>query len=274
MNDAPPPVVLLHGFGQNRRCWGQLASTLADQTASDPTAHDPTPTAHDPTRIAHDPTPTTPDVTALDLPGHGAAGAIEADLWTTADLVAEAIDPSTPAVVIGYSFGGRVALHTALAYPDRVAGLVLISATAGIDDDTERESRRRADERLADHIEEIGVDAFVDEWLALPLFAGLPESGRYVDERRTNHARGLATSLRLAGTGTQEPLWGRLAELTMPVLVLVGEHDTKFRDLGERMAESIGPSATFVVVGSAGHTVHLEQPGMVADLVVAWLGQM
>jgi len=245
MSDAPPPVVLLHGFGQTGRCWGRFGESLA----------------------------ATRPVTALDLPGHGAAGAVEADLWTSADLVAEAIEPDRPAAVIGYSLGGRVALHTALAHPDRVERLVLVSATAGLDDDAERAARRAADDRLAARIEEVGVIEFLDEWLALPLFATLPPDGRFVDERRTNTARGLASSLRLAGTGTQEPLWDRLRELTMPVLVIAGELDEKFAALAERLAAGIGPTATLAVVGAAGHSVHLEQPGLTADLVGAWLAQ-
>lgn len=237
------PVVLLHGFGQNGRCWGPLAPALA--------AHHV--------------------VTALDLPGHGAAGAVLADLRTTADLVAGAIAPDGPAAVVGYSLGGRVALHTALAHPDRVERLVLISATAGIDDEAERAARRTSDEALAAHIESVGVDAFVDEWLALPLFAGLPAEGRFVAERRTNTARGLASSLRLAGTGTQAPLWSRLAELTMPVLVVAGQDDTKFAALAERLAAGIGANATLAIVGGSGHTVHLEQPALTADLITTWL---
>ena len=240
---SPSPVVLLHGFGQNGRCWGRLGESLA----------------------------TLGEVAALDLPGHGAAGAVHADLWTTADLVAEPIAPEQPAAVVGYSMGGRIALHTALAHPERVGRLVLISATAGIDDDAEREARRASDNALATHIEAIGVDAFVEEWLALPLFAGLPADGRYVAERRTNSARGLASSLRLAGTGTQEPLWSRLGELTMPVLVIAGQDDTKFAALAERLAAGIGGHATLAIVGGAGHTVHLEQPQLTTDLISAWL---
>ncbi|MFN8053377.1 MAG: alpha/beta fold hydrolase [Acidimicrobiales bacterium] len=251
MNDADTPddampVVLLHGFGQTGRCWGPLAPALA--------------TDH--------------EVTALDLPGHGAAGAIRADLWTTADLVADAIEPDRPAALVGYSMGGRVALHVALAHPRSVRALVLVSATGGIDDDGERDARRAADDALAARVETIGVDAFVGEWLALPLFAGLPPEGRFEDERRSNSAAGLASSLRLAGTGTQEPLWDRLGELTMPVLIIAGQDDTKFAALAERLAAGIGAQATLAIVGGSGHTVHLEQPLLTADLVTTWLANL
>lgn len=243
MTAPPPPVVLLHGFGQNGRCWGPFGEALA---------------------VAH-------EVDALDLPGHGAAAVIEADLPTTADLVADSIRAARPAIVIGYSMGGRAALHVALAHPRKVAGLVLISATAGITDDDERAARVAADEALAAAIEADGVDAFVERWLALPLFAGLPPEMRFDDERRTNSARGLATSLRRAGTGTQEPLWGRLADLTMPVLLLAGAEDEKFTAIARHMAEAIGPNAALVVVDGAGHSVHLEQPTMTAAIVNDWM---
>lgn len=246
MTASPPPILLLHGFGQNRRCWGHFGAALGR---------------------AH-------EVDALDLPGHGSAGAIEADLPTTADLVADAIDRERPAVVIGYSMGGRVALHVALAHPDRVAALVLLSATAGIEDEVERARRAAADEALAASVETDGVDSFVDRWLALPLFSGLPPEGRFADERRTNSARGLAMSLRRAGTGTQEPLWDRLAGLTMPVLLLAGAHDEKFAAINRRMAEAIGPNATFVVVAGAGHSVHLEQPMSTTAIVDDWLAAL
>lgn len=236
---------MLHGFGQNGRCWGRLGTTLQASHA----------------------------VTALDLSGHGSAGAVDADLWTSADLVAAAIDPDRPASLVGYSMGGRVALHVALAHPELVQRLVLISATAGIDDDRERDRRHAEDHALADRIEEIGTHAFVDEWLARPMFAGLPADGRFDDERRSNHPRGLASSLRHAGTGTQDPLWSRLGELEMPVLVLAGQDDDKYAALAERLAAGIGHHATLAVVGSSGHSVHLEQPALTADLVSAWLAR-
>ena len=86
-----------------------------------------------------------------------------------------------------------------------------------------------------------------------------------------NTAPGLASSLRLAGTGAQEPLWDRLAELTMPVLVIAGSLDAKYLTIAHQMVEKIGATATFVEVGAAGHSASLEAPEATARLVNDWL---
>jgi 2-succinyl-6-hydroxy-2,4-cyclohexadiene-1-carboxylate synthase len=205
---------------------------------------------------------------AVDLPGHGGAEPpADLDLWASAELLG---DQGGPGVYVGYSMGGRVALHTALARPEVVERLVLIGATAGIDDPDERAARRAADEGLADHIEAVGVPTFIDEWLANPLFAGLTDDTALRDDRLRNTPAGLAASLRATGTGTQTPLWDRLDEIECPVLVLVGEHDAKFTDLGRRLVDGL-PRAELVVVPGAGHSVHLEQPEATIDAITAWL---
>ena len=84
---------------------------------------------------------------------------------------------------------------------------------------------------------------FVESWLAGPLFAHLSEEQADRPSRLTNSAAGLAASLRTVGTGTQAPLWERLGELDMPVLVMAGALDAKFAALAERTAAAIGPDA-------------------------------
>jgi 2-succinyl-6-hydroxy-2,4-cyclohexadiene-1-carboxylate synthase len=204
---------------------------------------------------------------ALDAPGHGAAAELDLDLVEGGAWLAATGGRAT---YVGYSMGGRLCLHAALAAPDAVRGLVLISATGGIDDAGERDARRRADDALAERIETIGVDAFIDEWLAQPLFAGLDIVAQGRADRRRNTARGLASSLRLAGTGTQAPLWERLADLHVPTLVIAGALDTKFVALGERLAATI-PGAGLAVVPGAGHTVHLERPDDFLAVLLPWL---
>ena len=244
-----PPLVLLHGFTgsaetwrEPARCWGDAFTTIA-----------------------------------VDLIGHGRSDA-PADPARyrmercVADLVAlfDQLGLDRPAV-LGYSLGGRVALHLALAAPERVERLILESASPGLADPKERAARIRADESLADAIERDGLEAFVARWEKLPLFASQERLPRETREglrrqRLRNTPRGLANSLRGMGAGAMEPVFPRLGELRMPVLLVVGELDAKYCVLGRSMAAVI-PNAQLAIVQDAGHTVHLEQPRMFEDLV-------
>lgn len=237
-----PRLVLVHGFTQTGASWAPLVADLASDH----------------------------EVVTVDAPNHGRSVDLDADLERGGTLIAEAGGPGT---YVGYSMGGRFCLHAALVAPETVRGLVLIGATGGIDDPDDRAVRRRDDEQRAIRIREIGVDLFLDEWLAQPLFAGLDLAAQDREARRENTAEGLARSLELAGTGTQQPLWDRLATVTAPVLVLAGERDERFRAAGERLATMVGDNATYATVPSAGHTAHLEQPAAFLATLRPWLDE-
>lgn len=230
----------MHGFTQTARSWQHVADDLAADH----------------------------QVLTVELPGHGASSHVSADLVETAHLLAHAGGRAT---WFGYSLGGRCALHVALEHPEVVERLVLLGATAGIDDDDERTARRRADDELARHLEDVGVDAFLAEWLAMPMFAGVPHDADERAARATNTAAGLADSLRRAGVGTQDPLWDRLHEITVPTLVMSGERDTKFAALAHRLVDAIGASATIALIPGAGHAAHLEAPEATMAALRTWL---
>ena len=122
-------------------------------------------------------------------------------------------------------------------------------------------------------LERDGLDAFLARWLEQPLFATLPPSARDDDARRANTVDGLASSLRLAGTGTQDPLWDRLDELTMPVLLVSGELDERFTTMAHRMSDAIGANATLRVIAEAGHACHREHEPEFSAVLREWLGQ-
>ena len=233
-------VVLVHGFTQTGRSWGPISADLARDH----------------------------EVLLVDAPGHGGSSAVRADLTASAALLGDA---GGPAAYVGYSMGGRLALHLALDRPEPVRKLVLLGATAGIEDDDERLTRCRADEERAAELEQDGLDAFLDRWLAQPLFAGLPADAADVDDRRRNTVDGLASSLRLAGTGSQAPRWAELSSLEMPVFVLAGERDERFAALGRRMADAIGTNAVFSTVPGAGHAAHRERPDAFLELLRPFL---
>ena len=240
---AGPRLVLLHGFTQTGRCWGPVADDLSRDH----------------------------ELVRLDAPGHGGSSDIRADLTTAATLAAEA---GGPGVYVGYSMGARMALHVALLVPDVVRALVLVGGTPGIEDAAERSERRDRDEALARRLRSIGVAAFLDEWLAQPLFAGLPAWARFDDERRRNTVEGLASSLELAGTGSQRPLWGELGRITVPILAVAGADDERYAAIARRMAATIGPQATAALVPGAGHAAHLERPQELLTTVRPWLANL
>jgi 2-succinyl-6-hydroxy-2,4-cyclohexadiene-1-carboxylate synthase len=146
-----------------------------------------------------------------------------------------------------------------------------VGGTAGIDDPAERARRRAEDEDRAARLEAIGVDAFVDEWVALPLFAGIPPEHRCDDARRANTVAGLASSLRLAGQGAVAPMWDRLHEIRVPVLVVAGADDGRYTALGRRLVDRL-TDATLALVPGAGHAAHLERPQSFLDAVLPWVG--
>jgi 2-succinyl-6-hydroxy-2,4-cyclohexadiene-1-carboxylate synthase len=233
-------VVLVHGFTQTLAAMEPLAARLRDRHT----------------------------VVRVDLPGHGGSAVPRAGFAEAAALLGET---GGPAAYVGYSLGGRLCLRLALDRPDLVRALVLIGASPGLDGPAERAARRASDEALAAELERIGLERFLDRWLAQPLLATLPPERAGRADRLANTTRGLAASLRLHGTGAQEPLWDRLATLRPPALLTAGARDLKFAALAERMARRIGPPATVALVPGTGHAAHLEHPDEVARLVRAFL---
>ncbi|MEO8362867.1 MAG: alpha/beta fold hydrolase [Ilumatobacteraceae bacterium] len=203
----------------------------------------------------------------IDAPGHGVAPTVVVDFDQVADQITEI---GGQGVYCGYSMGARMCLYAALKHPTVVKGLILISGTAGINDSNERIARRESDRKLAARVLEIGVDQFIDEWMSQPMFNSLPIDEVDCALRRTNTAQGLANNLTAVGTGSQPPLWDRLGELTIPVLIIAGTNDLKFSALGERLHRLIGTSQ-LALVDNANHATHYEQPATVAGLIETWL---
>lgn len=201
---------------------------------------------------------------APDIRGHGAASDREpVDLQhVIADL--SELDPDQ-FTLVGYSMGGRIALHAALALAPRVTRLVLIGASPGIADPAQRLARQAADERLAEEIERCTIEQFAASWARTPVLADQPPevAAAVHADRLRNTPAGLARALRGLGTGALPSLWARLGELHLPTTLVAGQRDQKFSELAREMARKL-PQAEVVSVPGAGHAVHLEAPARVA----------
>ena len=253
---AGSPLLLIHGFTGTANGWTPIAEALAQDRR----------------------------VIRVDLLGHGLssspADASRYSLPRAADDLLAFLDNLgvKDVSVAGYSFGGRVALHLALAAPKRVRALILESTSPGIAEASERKARRASDEALAQKLEKEGIESFVDHWERIPLFATqerLPADVRDAvrSERLRQSPTGLANSLRGAGAGAQEYLLPRFAELTMPVLVIAGSLDEKYCRIASDMHAAL-PSSRLRIVEDAGHNVHLEKPDEFIREVTAFLSEL
>src|SRR5271170_7953560 len=237
----PESVVLLHGFGGTHRAWDGVIAAL------DPERYRPL---------------------ALDLPGHGDAPDAPRPI-TFAGCVEHVLAHSPERFALcGYSLGGRVALHVALAARERVRRLGLVSSSAGIEDADERAARRASDALLARELEQGPFERFIERWRSQPLFVDEPPRVAALarEDQRRNRPQALAAVLRGVGAGEMQPLWDRLAELEMPVIVLAGERDEKYTALARRMLALLPDGRLVIVPG--GHGLLLESPQAVAQALL------
>ncbi|MDQ6879240.1 MAG: 2-succinyl-6-hydroxy-2,4-cyclohexadiene-1-carboxylate synthase [Candidatus Dormibacteraeota bacterium] len=245
------PVTLLHGFTQSARSWHETIERLPEGwkwVLPDLRGHGDT--------EARPGAPYTMDACTADLEM----------LWDHLGIARTHL--------VGYSMGGRLAIHIAARRPERLLSLLTIGAHAGLEEDA-REGRRRGDEALAQRIETDGLDAFVDYWGGLPLFAGLERRGpsfvaQVRAERMKNRVAGLAGALRGMGAGAMRPVWDELAHVQVPCTFVAGQLDHGYVASARRLATSI-PHGRMVVVQRAGHSVHQERPDAFARLLLAHL---
>lgn len=240
-NGAGPAVLLLHGFTGSHATWAPFLDAWPGFS-----------------------------LITVDLLGHGHSDySTDPDRYRmeycVADLVAVLNTLEIERVaVLGYSMGGRVALHLALYAPGRLWGLIVESASPGIAETAARVTRIQSDAVLAEFIEREGVVAFVDRWQSLSLFATqarLPAATRDAlrRQRLDNNPTGLANSLRGLGTGMQKSVLERLGAVECPALLLAGALDNTYCEFAHRMARAL-PYGWIEIAPDAGHTVHLEQP--------------
>ncbi|WP_010097119.1 2-succinyl-6-hydroxy-2,4-cyclohexadiene-1-carboxylate synthase [Ornithinibacillus scapharcae] len=239
-------LVLLHGFTGSTQTWNHIIQTFRSSF----------------------------QIIVIDLPGHGKTVSHSpismeqccTDIRTL--LVEIGIDSCH---MIGYSMGGRTALSFSMLYPDMVKSLVLESASAGLDLEEDRHSRRTNDEKLAQKLEREGLESFIDFWESIPLFESqknlsLETQNEIRKERLSQNVEGLAMSLRSMGTGSQPSWWPKLSLFNKPVLLIAGELDSKFVSINKRMHEAL-PQSQLTIVKQAGHAIHVEQPEFFGKII-------
>ena len=160
-------------------------------------------------------------------------------------------------MLVGYSLGGRLALHALLARPALWRGAIVISAHLGLADPDARAARRRDDEGWAARFQREPWDTVLASWDARPTFGGRP---RTMDRPAAAYSRNaLAHGLRVWGLGQQEPLTDRLRDIPCPVLWVAGAHDKAFLAQAETAMQYL-PHGALAVAPGAAHRVPWEAP--------------
>ncbi len=236
---SKPTVIFLHGFMGDHRDWDSVSSALSNDF----------------------------DCVAVDLPGHGqslgdAGEYVFASAATAIIDVADDVGADSFSVV-GYSLGGRLALYFATLFAMRIDALILESASPGLRKKAERTARQKHDEALACHLKSQPLEQFIDAWYAQPMFTTMQRhTDRFAtlcERRREQDATALANNLIAMGTGAQPPVWGDLPDHHIPTLLIVGEHDTKFRGIADQMA-ALSSAMEIETIPDCGHNVHFENP--------------
>jgi 3-oxoadipate enol-lactonase len=241
-----PAVVLVHGFGLDMRMWTPQFAELCREFT----------------------------VVRYDCRGFGSSGPFDPAVPYThaGDLIALldhlSLDSAT---ITGLSFGGRVALQTALAAPGRVDALVLLDAVVdGVPWDAEAKAGMA---EVSRQVAAGGVPAGRAAWLAHPLFAAARQDpvlaeqlAAMVADYPGQHWLGKDPHL-----PDDPPPIQALEQITVPALVVVGENDVPgFLQMSDVLAHRL-PAAEYVVIPNAGHMVNMEQPGQVTAVMREFL---
>lgn len=246
-----PAMVFLHGFLGDLHDWDTVAGSLSEAFCC----------------------------VVIDLPGHGLSRLVPRarhnDMEGTLRAIVRLLDKLHihQCTLVGYSMGGRIALHAGLRAPERFHRLVIESATPGLLDGEERATRRKEDEALASELE-ADFQGFLARWYGQSIFASLHEHPdrlqRMLERRRQGRPKELAAALRALSQGTQPPLWNELDHLKAPALFMAGEYDVKYRELAQAAARAC-PRGEHVVVPAAGHNIHIERPDRYTELLREFL---
>lgn len=215
-----------------------------------------------------------------DLPGHGQTRLIEEEINFTASGQVNLLEQWLGSLgqrkfhLFGYSMGGRLALQFAVKNSHQLHSLILVSTTAGINEQAARLTRAKADAQLAQKILSSNPVDFLNAWLAQPLFKEIADRGqefiaKEVVRRLPLQSSGLACSLKYFSSGAMSSLWSQLNNIKTPTLVIAGSKDQKYLLVASELGALI-PNSTLKVLPT-GHAPLIEFPDLVWKQVAEFL---
>ena len=169
-------------------------------------------------------------------------------------------------ILLGYSLGGRLALHACLSQPDLWQAVILIGADPGLESEEEKKLQLDRDRNWAERLKREPLKKLVVEWDAKSVFCGIGnQAPRNMGEMDPDR---FSQQFEVFSKGLQQNLVPKLAELkSPPVLFLSGEKDQKYQGIGEKLAKS-SPVVKAQVVADAGHRVPWENPETFVQVLI------
>ncbi|MCG9720264.1 2-succinyl-6-hydroxy-2,4-cyclohexadiene-1-carboxylate synthase [Shewanella sp. Isolate7] len=247
---SKPVLVLLHGFLGDKHDWQAVLARLS--------------------RHFH--------CIALDLPGHGDSPALEGDPHSPGfnRVVAQILSTLDKLKVnrfhlLGYSLGGRIALHLADQAQERLLSIHLESCHPGLVSDDERNLRLEQDAAWQQKLLSLPVPDFLSLWYQQGVFASLDDQERQklIQARSHNRPAALASIYLPTSLGHQADLSSIPEQSTLNWHYYVGLQDDKFLALAK--AWQAKQKISLYRVPGSGHNVHLAQPEAFCDLLIAQL---
>lgn len=230
------PVLLLHGFSQNRGSWAGFL-------------------------------PTGLKLVVPDIIGHGQTECSDPRRYEMASVVEDLVRLMDICDIgrfgiIGYSMGGRIASELVQSHPDRIVFAVFESSHPGPENDIERAAFREEEKALSDKIGNMDSKGFEEYWSSLPIFDTQntlpPETRKKISDTRSSNNTGyLSMAVIGMGKSRMRCLYRFAGRSDIPMLYISGKKDMKYRSLSDHMCDR-----GLLTVNSAetGHNVHLESP--------------
>jgi 2-succinyl-6-hydroxy-2,4-cyclohexadiene-1-carboxylate synthase len=172
--------------------------------------------------------------------------------------------------LLGYSMGGRMALHALLENEQPWQAAVIVSANPGLEIEADRATRRAGDAEWATRALTGNWQQFLEDWNSQPLLGTPKMRDAQTASGLVQRRREIARSFVDWSLGAQESLWRQLSEIKIPVLWIIGENDSKYRALAERAA-ALTPRSSLAIAPNAGHRVPWESPQWFAETVSQFL---
>lgn len=176
-----------------------------------------------------------------------------------------------PKILMGYSLGGRLALHALIAQPQTWQAAIIVSAHTGLTDPQERQKRLQKDQMWAKRFESEDWKNLMEAWNGQEVFAY--DSFLFERQEFEYQRHQLAKALIHGSLGRQMDLRQQIAALQIPILWMTGSLDKRYCQVAQTLTFA-HPHSYWKQIEGAGHRAPWSQPQIFASEIIAFLDKI